>query len=73
MGALADLAAASWVRHVGLSEISAETLRRATAVHPVSDLKIEYSLLHGASRPRSCPPSARWASGSPPMACFRAA
>jgi aryl-alcohol dehydrogenase-like predicted oxidoreductase len=33
------------VRHVGLSEVGAETIRRAHAVHPISDLQIEYSLL----------------------------
>ena len=36
---------AGWVRHVGLSEAGAETLRRAQATHPVADLQIEYSLL----------------------------
>ena len=45
MGALADLVAAGYIRHVGMSEIGAETLRRAVAVHPVSDLQIEYSLI----------------------------
>jgi aryl-alcohol dehydrogenase-like predicted oxidoreductase len=33
------------VRYVGLSEVNADTLRRAAAVHPISDLQIEYSLL----------------------------
>ena len=36
---------AGYVRHVGLSEVGAETLRRAHAVYPISDLQIEYSLL----------------------------
>jgi aryl-alcohol dehydrogenase-like predicted oxidoreductase len=36
---------AGWVRHVGLSEAGAETLRRAHATHPVADLQIECSLL----------------------------
>jgi pyridoxine 4-dehydrogenase len=36
---------AGYVRHVGLSEAGAETVRRAHAVHPISDLQIEYSLL----------------------------
>ena len=45
MGALADLVSAGYIRHIGLSEIGAETLRRAAAVHPVSDLQIEYSLI----------------------------
>ncbi len=36
---------AGYVRHVGLSETGADTIRRAQAVHPVSDLQIEYSLV----------------------------
>jgi aryl-alcohol dehydrogenase-like predicted oxidoreductase len=45
VGAIAEMIAAGWVRHVGLSEAGAETVRRAHAVHPVADLQIEYSLL----------------------------
>jgi aryl-alcohol dehydrogenase-like predicted oxidoreductase len=45
VGAIAELVEAGWVRHLGLSEVGAETLRRAHAVHPVADLQIEYSLL----------------------------
>ncbi|WP_422738719.1 aldo/keto reductase [Micromonospora sp. WMMD729] len=45
MGTLADLVKAGHIRHIGLSEVSAETLRRAHAVHPVADLQIEYSLI----------------------------
>ena len=45
VGALAALVDAGYVRHIGLSEVGAETLRRAHAVHPISDLQIEYSLL----------------------------
>jgi aryl-alcohol dehydrogenase-like predicted oxidoreductase len=44
-GAVADLAAAGYVRRLGLSEASAETVRRAHAIHPVADLQIEYSIL----------------------------
>ena len=36
---------AGYVRHVGLSEVGADTLRRAHKVHPVADLQIEYSLM----------------------------
>ncbi len=36
---------AGYVRHVGLSEAGADTVRRAHAVHPIADLQIEYSLL----------------------------
>ena len=45
IGAMAELVKAGHVRHIGLSEMSAETIRRAHAVHPISDLQIEYSLL----------------------------
>jgi aryl-alcohol dehydrogenase-like predicted oxidoreductase len=45
VGAIAELIRAGHVRHVGLSEAGAETIRRAHAVHPVADLQIEYSLL----------------------------
>ncbi|WP_395293567.1 aldo/keto reductase [Kitasatospora hibisci] len=45
VGAIAELVAAGHVRHIGLSEVGADTLRRAAAVHPISDLQIEYSLI----------------------------
>jgi aryl-alcohol dehydrogenase-like predicted oxidoreductase len=45
VGAIAEMVQAGYVRHIGLSEAGAETLRRAAAVHPISDLQIEYSLL----------------------------
>jgi pyridoxine 4-dehydrogenase len=45
VGAIAEMIEAGYVRHVGLSEIGAETLRRANATHPVVDLQIEYSLI----------------------------
>jgi aryl-alcohol dehydrogenase-like predicted oxidoreductase len=45
VGAIAELVQAGHVRHVGLSEASANTIRRAASVHPISDLQIEYSLL----------------------------
>jgi aryl-alcohol dehydrogenase-like predicted oxidoreductase len=45
VGAIAELVEAGWVRHIGLSEVGAETIRRAAAVHPIADLQIEYSLL----------------------------
>ncbi|TFW18199.1 aldo/keto reductase [Massilia arenosa] len=45
IGAIADLVKAGYVRHIGLSEVSAETIRRAHAVHPVSDLQVEYSMI----------------------------
>ncbi|MDH6575327.1 aldo/keto reductase [Kitasatospora sp. MAP5-34] len=45
VGAIADLVKAGYVRHIGLSEVGADTLRRAAAAHPISDLQIEYSLI----------------------------
>ena len=44
VGAMAELVAAGKVRHLGLSEVGATTLRRAHAVHPISALQSEYSL-----------------------------
>jgi aryl-alcohol dehydrogenase-like predicted oxidoreductase len=45
VGAIADLVKAGYVRAIGLSEVGADTIRRAHAVHPISDLQIEYSLI----------------------------
>jgi aryl-alcohol dehydrogenase-like predicted oxidoreductase len=45
IGAIADMIRAGYIRHVGLSEVGAETIRRAHAVHPITDLQIEYSLM----------------------------
>jgi len=45
IGAIAELVQAGYVRHIGLSEVGAATIRRAAAVHPIVDLQIEYSLL----------------------------
>ncbi|MEZ5833181.1 MAG: aldo/keto reductase [Dongiaceae bacterium] len=44
IGAVADMVKAGYVRHIGLSEMGAETIRRAHKVHPIVDLQIEYSL-----------------------------
>jgi aryl-alcohol dehydrogenase-like predicted oxidoreductase len=44
VGAMAELVRAGKVRHVGLSEVSAETLRHACAVHPIAALQSEWSL-----------------------------
>ncbi|MFY7068366.1 aldo/keto reductase [Nocardiopsis changdeensis] len=44
VGAIAEMVRAGYVRHIGLSEVGAQTLRRAAAVHPIADLQIEYSL-----------------------------
>ncbi len=45
VGAIGDLIDAGYVRHVGLSEVGAKTIRRAAAVRPIADLQIEYSLI----------------------------
>jgi aryl-alcohol dehydrogenase-like predicted oxidoreductase len=45
IGAIAEMVQAGYVRHIGLSEVGAETVRRAHSVHPISDLQIEYSLV----------------------------
>lgn len=45
VGAIAEMVRAGYVRHVGLSEVGADTIRRAAAVHPIADVQIEYSLL----------------------------
>ena len=45
MGALKECVDKGWIRHIGLSEVGSDTIRRAAAVHPVCDLQIEYSLL----------------------------
>jgi len=45
IGAIAELVQEGYVRHIGLSEVGADTIRRAAAVHPISDLQIEYSLI----------------------------
>ena len=45
VGAIAEMIGAGYVRYLGLSEVGAETIRRAHAVHPVTGLQIEYSLM----------------------------
>jgi pyridoxine 4-dehydrogenase len=45
VGAIADMVKAGFVRHIGLSEVGAKTIRRAHAVHPIAALQIEYSLM----------------------------
>ena len=45
VGAMAEMVKAGYVKHIGLSEAGAATIRRAHAVHPICDLQIEYSLI----------------------------
>ncbi|HZY18123.1 MAG TPA: aldo/keto reductase [Ramlibacter sp.] len=55
VGAIADLVKAGWVRFIGLSEVGADTIRRAAAVHPIADLQIEYSLISRGIEERILP------------------
>ncbi|MEU7745617.1 aldo/keto reductase [Nonomuraea sp. NPDC049158] len=48
VGAIKEMIDAGYVRHIGLSEVDAATIRRAHAVHPIADLQIEYSLISRA-------------------------
>lgn len=45
VGAIAECIQKGWVKHVGLSEVGADTIRRAHKVHPIVDLQIEYALI----------------------------
>jgi aryl-alcohol dehydrogenase-like predicted oxidoreductase len=45
VGAIRDMIKAGYVRYLGLSEVSAESVARANAVHPVADLQIEYGVV----------------------------
>lgn len=45
VGAIAEMVTAGYVREIGLSEVSAATIERAAAVHPIADVQIEYSVL----------------------------
>jgi len=45
VGAIAELIKAGYVRHVGLSEVSAATIRKAHTVHPITALQIEYAIV----------------------------
>jgi len=45
IGALEEMRQAGYIRHIGLSEVGPDTIRKAAAVAPISDVQIEYSLL----------------------------
>jgi aryl-alcohol dehydrogenase-like predicted oxidoreductase len=45
VGAITEMVQAGYVRQIGLSEVGAETIRRAAAVHPICDVQLEYSLI----------------------------
>ena len=55
VGAIKEMIEAGYVRHIGLSEVGEETIRRAAAAHPVADLQIEYSVLSRGIEDRILP------------------
>ena len=55
VGAIAELVQAGHVRHIGLSEVGADTIRRAAATAPITDLQIEYSLISRGIEDRILP------------------
>jgi aryl-alcohol dehydrogenase-like predicted oxidoreductase len=55
VGAIADMVTAGYVRAIGLSEVGPETIRRAHAVHPISDLQIEYAVISRGPEARILP------------------
>jgi aryl-alcohol dehydrogenase-like predicted oxidoreductase len=63
IGAIADMVKAGFVRHIGLSEVGVETIRRARAVHPINDLQIEYSLISRSPEQTIFPALQQWGIG----------
>jgi aryl-alcohol dehydrogenase-like predicted oxidoreductase len=55
VGAVAEMVQAGYVRYIGLSEMGADTIRRAHAVHPIAALQIEYSLMSRGIEARLLP------------------
>jgi aryl-alcohol dehydrogenase-like predicted oxidoreductase len=55
VGAIAEMVKAGYVRYIGLSEMGADTIRRAHAVHPIAALQIEYSLMSRGIEARILP------------------
>jgi aryl-alcohol dehydrogenase-like predicted oxidoreductase len=72
VGAIAELIDAGYVRHVGLSEAGADTIRRAHATHPVADLQIEYSLISRGIEAAILPACRELGVATPPTASSRA-
>ncbi len=66
VGAMAELVKAGWVRHIGLSEVGVDTVRKAQAVHPVCDVQIEYSLVSRGPEKSIFPALAELGIGSTP-------
>jgi len=55
IGAISDLVKGGYVRAIGLSEVGPESIRRASAVHPIADVQIEYSLVSRGPEARILP------------------
>jgi aryl-alcohol dehydrogenase-like predicted oxidoreductase len=55
VGAIADMVKAGYVRHIGLSEVGVETIRRAHQVHPICDVQLEYGLASRSIETRILP------------------
>jgi aryl-alcohol dehydrogenase-like predicted oxidoreductase len=55
VGAIADMVKAGYVRHIGLSEVGVETIRRAAKVHPIVDVQLEYGLMSRGIETRILP------------------
>ncbi|MET7602900.1 aldo/keto reductase [Streptomyces avermitilis] len=55
VGAIAELVEKGYVKNIGLSEVGPETIRRAAATAPISDLQIEYSLISRGIEDRILP------------------
>jgi aryl-alcohol dehydrogenase-like predicted oxidoreductase len=55
VGAIAEMVQAGYVRHIGLSEVGAQTIRRADMTHPITELQIEYSLMSRSIESRILP------------------
>ncbi|MEU8586938.1 aldo/keto reductase [Streptomyces sp. NPDC048664] len=55
VGAVAELVEKGYVRHIGLSEVGADTIRRAVATAPITDLQIEYALISRGIEDRILP------------------
>src|SRR6266851_4871612 len=60
VGAIAEMVQAGYVRHIGLSEMGADTIRRAHAVHPIAALQIEYSLMSRGIKSSICSAAIGW-------------
>ena len=55
IGAISDMVKTGYVRYVGLSEVGADTIKRANAVHPIAELQIEYSIFSRSIETRILP------------------